>query len=114
VTLFEITQGQRAGWQRRAAAELAAILDAHRDLPAIAWTVGPAGATVVGCVHGLAGAGRVRDMFHTWRSALAFVEHGETVSVAGTAFLRASVTRNCVLLVLTATVFDRDDEADAR
>jgi hypothetical protein len=106
VTLFDITHGERAGWQRQAATELAAILDAHPDLPVIAWTIGPAGATVVGRVHGLVCAGRVRDVFQMWRSALAFAEHNETASADGTAFLRASVTRNRVLLVLTATVFD--------
>jgi hypothetical protein len=40
---FVITQAERARWQRQAAAELAAILDRHGDLPCIAWTVGPAG-----------------------------------------------------------------------
>jgi hypothetical protein len=56
VTPFEITHGQRAGWQRRAAGELAAILDAHRDLPIIAWTLASAGSSVVGHVTGPAPA----------------------------------------------------------
>ena len=58
-----ITQADRARWQRQAAAELAAILDAHPGLPAIAWTVGPAGCVLAGRVNGLAPAGRVRDVF---------------------------------------------------
>jgi hypothetical protein len=106
VTLSGITQTDRSGWQRRAAGELVRILDAHGDLPVIAWTVGPAGSTLVGQIHGLTSAGRARDLFRTWRSALAFVEHRETVGEDGTTFLRASVTRNHVLLVLTATAFD--------
>ncbi len=54
VTAFEITHAERAGWQRRAAAELARLLAAHRDLPVIAWTVAPAGATLTGQIGGLA------------------------------------------------------------
>ncbi len=49
------TPAQRTG-ERRAAAELVAILTAHPDLPVIAWTVGPAGATLTGQVNGLAPA----------------------------------------------------------
>ena len=41
--IWEITQADRAGWQRRAARELAAILDGCGGLPPIAWTVGPSG-----------------------------------------------------------------------
>ena len=63
-SMFEITQADQARWQRRAAAELAAILDGHRDLPCIAWTVGPAGSVLAGQVErpgpGGAGAGDVR------------------------------------------------------
>jgi hypothetical protein len=33
VTVFDVAHTQRAVWQRRAAAELARILEAHRDLP---------------------------------------------------------------------------------
>ncbi len=61
-----ISHGERALWQRRAAAELAAILDAHRDLPVIAWTVGPAGSVLIGQVSGLAPAVRVREAFGAW------------------------------------------------
>lgn len=106
MTLSGITQPDRSGWQQRAAGELVPILDAHGDLPVIAWTVGPAGSTLVGQIHGLARAGRARDLFDAWRTALPFTEHHETVGEDGTTFLRASVTRNLVLLVLTATVFN--------
>ena len=53
MSLFEITQQERAWWQRQAAAGLASILDPHPDLPAIAWTVGPAGSVLIGHVNGL-------------------------------------------------------------
>jgi len=66
VTLFEITHGERAGWQRWAAAELASILQAHQDLPVIAWTVGPAGSVLIGQVNGLAPAAQVREVFTAW------------------------------------------------
>ena len=38
-----ITQADRARWQQRAAAELAAILAAHPGIPVIAWTVTASG-----------------------------------------------------------------------
>ena len=67
-SMFQADQGR---WQRRAAAELAAILDGHGDLPCIAWTVGPAGSVLAGQVNGLAQAARVRETFGAWRAALA-------------------------------------------
>ena len=54
----EIAQADRARRQRQAAGELARILDAHPELPAIAWTVGPAGCVLTGQVNGLARPGR--------------------------------------------------------
>jgi len=106
VTGFEITHAERAGWQRRAAGELAAILDTHRDLPIIAWTVVPAGSTLVGHVNGLAPADEVRQAFDTWRAALTLIEHSEVTSCGGTTYLRAVAYRNRVRVGLTATVFD--------
>ncbi len=111
MTLFEITQGERASRQRRATAELAAILDAHRDLPMIAWTVGPAGANLVGHVNGLAPAVTVREVFDAWRVALSLDVPGETTSGGGTIHLCALADRNRVRLALIATVFN-DDEGE--
>ncbi len=74
-SMFQAAQADRARWQRQAAAELAAILDGHGDLPCIAWTVGPAGAVLAGQVNGLAPAARVRETFSAWRAALALEEH---------------------------------------
>ena len=108
MTLFEIGMGQRAGWQRRAARELTAILDTHRDLPVIAWTVAPAGATLIGHVNGLGSAGKVREVFDVWRVALALTAHTETTSGSGAVFLRAVADRNQVRVGVTATVCDED------
>jgi hypothetical protein len=112
VTFFEITHAERAGWQRRAAAELAAILDTHRDLPVIAWTVGPVGASLIGRINGLAPAEQVRASFDAWRAALAICEHTQTPAGSGIAYLHAVTRRNRVRVGLTATVFDHDQGHD--
>jgi len=106
---FEITQGERAWWQRRAAAELAAILDACPDLPCISWTVGPAGSVLAGQVSGLAPSARVREVFGAWRSALA--EPGEHQMSAGAVWLHAASRRHEVKVRLTATVLGEEGGA---
>jgi hypothetical protein len=111
VTVFEITHGQRVGWQRRAARELAAILDAHRDLPSIAWTVGAAGCALVGHINGLAPAAEVRAVFELWRVPLMLTEHSEASCGGGRTYLRAAADRHGVRVRLTATVYDDQDEA---
>lgn len=110
MTFLEITQGQRAGWQHRTVRELAAILDAHRDLPGIAWTVGAAGSTLVGHISGLAPATEVRRAFELWRVALMLTKHSEVTCGGGTTYLRAAADRHRVRVRLTATVFDDQDE----
>jgi hypothetical protein len=104
--MFPITSTERAGWQRRAAAELVVILDAHRDLPVIAWTVASAGSTLTGRVEAAGSAERVRAVFHDWRSALVLAEHSETIVWSGTCYLRAVAWRDRVRVALTATVYD--------
>lgn len=106
MTAFEITQAERAWWQRRAVAELASILDAHRDLPCIAWTVGPAGSVLAGQVSGLAPAAQVRGLFTAWREALALTEDPGWQMLGGAMRLHATARRNRVQVRLTATVFD--------
>jgi hypothetical protein len=106
----EITQADRSRWQRRAAAELAAILDDCRDLPLIAWTVGPAGPVLAGRVNGLAPAARVQEVFDAWRLALALEEHRVEELGAGTRWLHAATRRRQVKVRLTATVIDDGDE----
>lgn len=84
----------------------AAILRTHRDLPIIAWTVGSAGAQLVGRVNALAPAAEVRQAFHAWRAALLLSECGEVNSRTGGVYLRAVADRNRVRVGLTATVLD--------
>jgi hypothetical protein len=107
---WEITQDDRAGWQRQAAAELAAILDACRDLPCIAWTVGPAGRVLAGRVNGLVSAARVRETFCAWQAALALEEYREDQLGGGAVWLHGAARRHQVTVRLTATVFDGGEE----
>jgi len=104
VTGWEITHLERAWWQRRAACELTAILDAHPDLPCIGWTVSPAGSVLIGRVSGLAPAGQKREMFIAWREALALEEHPGQQMSGGAIWLHAAARRNRVRVRLTATV----------
>lgn len=104
-----IGQAERAAWQRRAAAELAAILDAHGDLPLISWTVGPAGSVLAGRISGLAPAAQVREVFTAWRKGLALGEEREDQMSGGTAWLHATARRHGVTIRLAATVVDDTD-----
>jgi hypothetical protein len=108
--LSRVIQADRARWQRGAAAELAAVLDAHPGLPAIAWTVGPAGCVLVGRVNGLAPAGQVRDVFDAWRAALALEEYREHQLGGGATWLHAAARRDLVRVRLTATVFAGEED----
>ncbi|HEY5985141.1 MAG TPA: hypothetical protein VIV12_01980 [Streptosporangiaceae bacterium] len=105
-----ISQGERARWQRRTAAELAAILDARQDLPVITWTVGPARSVLIGQVSGLAPAVRVREAFGAWRRALALEDYREQPMSGQTMWLCAAARRELVKVRLTATVFDGEGE----
>jgi hypothetical protein len=109
-SMFQAAQADRARWQRQAAAELAAILDGHGDLPCIAWTVGPAGAVLAGQVNGLAPAARVRETSSAWRVALALEEHQEHQLGGGAAWLHAAARRHQVMVRLAATVFDGEED----
>ena len=108
-----ITQADRSRWQQRAAAELAAILDAHPDIPVIAWTVDrgrsvpcrpgqrPVPAAQAGGCSGNGGR------HWAWTSVT------ETPSAGGTpVYLHARGVRGGVTVSVTATVFD--DEEDGR
>jgi hypothetical protein len=110
VTGWEITRQERAWWQRRAAAELTTILDAHPDLPRIAWTVGPAGSVLAGQVNGLAPAAQVREVFTAWRLALALAEDPGQQMSGGTTWLHAAACRGLVKVRLTATVFGDEEQ----
>ncbi len=111
-TIFEISQGERALWQRRAAAEPGRMLAARPDLPYISWTVGPAGSVVVGRISGLARACQVRRIFEAWRAALDLEEYPGHDMSGGTAWLHAAVRRHEVRIRLSATVFPDYDAED--
>lgn len=102
--MFDITDAERAAWQRRAAAELVRILDAHWDLPLITWTVGAAGSVLLGRVSTPTGL-RARASFDAWRQALALAEHREHTTAAVT-YLSAKDHRNSVRIVLLADLLD--------
>ena len=88
----------------RVAAELAAILAAHPDVPVIAWTVTASGGSLSGQV--LIPAARRRVLFDVWRQALGLDEVTETPSANSAAiYLHARAMRNGVPVSLTATVF---------
>lgn len=106
-----ITDAERAGWQRRAAAELVRILDAHRNLPVIGWAVGRTGAALVGRIDSFAPAAKVRQVWHAWRLALAVEEDpGQTRFGNGTTYLRCVAEREGIRLVLTATILNNDED----
>jgi hypothetical protein len=107
-----VTQADRWCWQRRAVRALADILDAHPDLPQIAWTIGPTGA-LAGQVNGLAPAGEVRATFTAWQHALR-LENVSEVPIRGTGVTSLSgKVYNCTVHVaILARVFGPfpDDE----
>ena len=106
-----ITQADRARWQQRAVAELAAILTGHPDLPVIAWTVTASGGALSGQVLTPA-AGR-RGLFAEWRQALELDDVTEIPSGTGRpVYLHARGVRGGVAISVTATVFD--DGGDGR
>jgi len=105
-----ITQADRSRWQQRAAAELAAILAAHPDLPVLAWTVTASGGTLSGQV--LAPAASRRGLFGQWQQALGLGEAAETSSATGTpVYLHARGVRGGVTVSVAATVFDGEEDS---
>ena len=105
-----ITQADRARWQQRAAAGLAAILEANPDLPVIAWTVTASGGTLSGQV--LAPAPGRRQLFAQWRQALGLDEVTETPSAIGIpVYLHARGVLSGVTVSVAATVFDGEEDS---
>jgi hypothetical protein len=104
-----ITQADRSRWQQRAAAELAAILAAHPDLPLLAWTVTASAGGLSGRV--LAPAAGRRGLFGKWLQALGLDEAAEVPWAGGTAvYLHARGVRGGVTVSITATVFDGEED----
>ena len=105
-----ITQADRSRWQQRAAAELAAILAAHPDMPVITWTVTASGGALSGQV--LAASEGRRMLFAEWRQALGLDEVTETPSAGGTpVYLHARGVRGGVPVSVAATVFDGEEDS---
>jgi hypothetical protein len=104
-----ITQADRVRWQQRAAAELAAILEANQDLPVLAWTVTASGGALSGQV--LAPAPGRRQLFAQWRRALGLGKVTETPAATGTpVYLHARGVLSGVTVSVTATVFDGEED----
>ena len=105
-----ITQAGRSRWQQRAAAELAAILAAHPDIPVFAWTVTASGEALSGQV--LAPDPARRKLFGQWQRALGPDEATEIPSAAGTPVcLHACGVRGGVMVSVAATVFGGKEDA---
>lgn len=112
MSFLDITQADHYIWQRRAAAALVRLLDEHRDLPVIVWTVGSAGSVLVGRVNGLQPAATARAVFDTWTAALALEEYREHTHLALT-YLSAQARRDSVTIVVHADLI-LDDEDGGR
>ena len=105
-----ITQADRSRWQQRAAAELAAILAAHPDVPLLAWTVTASAGGLSGRVL-VPAAGR-RALFAQWRQALGLDEVTEIPAAGGTpVYLHARGARGGVTVSVAATIFDDGKES---
>jgi hypothetical protein len=106
-----VTQADRYQWQRAAVRELAAILEAHADLPAITWTIGPTGSLKGSVISGLAADAEARVTFGAWRRALRLGAIGDHPVSNNTAMhLRGSVRRNGIKITVTASVPANVDE----
>jgi hypothetical protein len=97
-----ITRADRAGWQRQAVRELAAILDDCDGLPLATWTIGSTGGGLSGRVAGPEPAGGLAA-FAAWRRALGMSDALET-PVAGGSWLRAGTWRSGVRVTVSVTV----------
>lgn len=113
MTALTITQAERNGWQRRAAAALVRLLEEHSDLPVIAWTVGSAGSVLAGRVNGLQPPATARADFDAWTDALALDERREHTHLALT-YLSAQARRDSVTVVLLADLILGDEDGGRR
>ena len=113
MTAIEISQGDLAGRQRRAAAELGR--DPGRPpRPAVYQLDGRSGR--VGCRPGTSAAwprrARHARYSRAWRLALELEEYRDQEMSGGTAWLHAAVRRHQVRVRLSATVFPDYDAED--
>ncbi len=108
--LSELGPVQQASAQRRAAARLAGILDEHRGLPLVVWTVGMTGASLVGHVNAIRPAAAARAAFDAWCAALAVTDRVQAACSLGGAQLWASVDVGGVRVSITAAMFGDDED----
>jgi hypothetical protein len=66
--MSDVSAADRARWLRRSAHALLSVLDAHPNLPAIAWTVTPVG--ISARVHVVTNAQSTLNDFTAWTTAL--------------------------------------------
>ncbi len=103
-----ITQADRARWQQQAAAELAAILAGHPDIPVIAWTVSASGGALSGRVLAPR-RGQARAVRGMAAGAGAGRCHRDPSGTGAAVYLHARGVRGGVAVSVTATVFDGED-----
>jgi hypothetical protein len=108
-----VSQAERAQWQQEASAELAAILAAHPDLPAISWTITPGG-RITGQALVPGDPGSSRQLFTAWREALELEDVQETTMSDGASYVRARGSSRTVRLRLTAVVTSLDVTGNQR
>jgi hypothetical protein len=108
VSVLAFTQADDYLWQRRAAAALVGLLDEHRDLPVIAWTVGSAGSVLVGRVNGLQPAATARAVFDAWTAALALSQRWERTDLALTHLSARSRHESVTVVLLADLILDED------
>jgi len=106
---------EQQAWQLRACRVLNDLLTlaVRESLPPIAWTVGHAGASLIGrCLAGI--AGERRRQFDTWCTAIGATAVLEAAAAAETAHLRAVAARydGLVTIVLLAGAQADDLSAD--
>lgn len=107
---LNITQAERYIWQRQAAMALVRLLDKHRDLPSIVWTVGT-GSNLMGRINGLQPAATARAVFDAWAAALKLDERPEDAQL-GLTYRRARARRDSVNIALVADlILDEAEEA---
>jgi hypothetical protein len=102
-----ITHTEQAAWQRRASQLLGRLLTTFPNLPVIAWTVGPAGSTLVGRCADPNDPSASRTAFATWCAVLGATPRPDHIS-GGVTHLRAFTNVDGVRVTLVAEIFDAD------
>jgi len=96
------TPADRTRWQRQSARTLAAVLDAHPDLPVLVWTVTPAGISARVLV--VASAHSALDDFTAWATALGLHQRRCSSPDGGRVYLHARGGIDTTRVTLTAVI----------